>query len=111
MGYIVQCSRKNNNLVAIAKWEQCMVRGLGNSPNQKKFLNFRITNIQAEKLLESQKINKIKVDTQGLVGKTALGDWATGKENIKIQDLRGIPNWYDFVIETKKDPIEEVLHD
>ena len=101
--YIAMCLRRGHNdaykqweLVDIVKYESNI------NNNNDKYLQFLIGRDQKNKILDALKTKKIFVDANGISEQTPLDGWAIIELSSEIQDLRYVPNYYDFVIEEER---------
>ena len=105
MYYLLQCKRPNGEFVSISPWEDQMddYHKWSNSPMQKKFLNFKMLDIQKEFLIKELDRNRLKFNVDMLKANRNYYNFANDLENNSIVDITNIKDWSDFILTTPKE--------
>ncbi len=109
MSKLLQCIRPDGKFVNIVGWEKEMEddKKWGNSPQQKIFFNFRISEAQETRLNKLNETKIISWNKDILKDNPAYKDFSTQLENNTILNIENIPNWEDFIKKEDR-PIESV---
>ena len=106
MDYLLQCLRLNGGMGGIAPFEDLMLTDVWqSSPRQVLFYNFRISELQKDRLLELQSDYIIRFNREPLSGNEDYSVFAMAMENNLIIDIREIATWEDMIIKEAR-PVE-----